>query len=83
MVNDRQTHDLPEQADEMDRIARFMGYPDARDFALAFLRHVDIVRAELSGGFRACARSAWHRGGAGRSWIFVVTTRSRRRPSRR
>ena len=28
----------------MIRIARFMGYPDSRPFALDFLRHVDIVR---------------------------------------
>jgi glutamate-ammonia-ligase adenylyltransferase len=44
MVNDRQTHNLPEQPSEMIRIARFMGYPDSRPFALDFLRHVDIVR---------------------------------------
>jgi [glutamine synthetase] adenylyltransferase / [glutamine synthetase]-adenylyl-L-tyrosine phosphorylase len=43
MVNDRQTHNLPEQPAEMDRIARFMGYPDTPAFALDFLRHVDIV----------------------------------------
>ena len=44
MVNDRQTHDLPEQSAEMDRIARFMAYPDAPAFARDFLRHVGVVR---------------------------------------
>jgi glutamate-ammonia-ligase adenylyltransferase len=45
MVNDRQTHNLPEQPDELTRIARFMAYPDAPTFAQDFLRHVEIVRA--------------------------------------
>ena len=45
MVNDRQTHSLPEQPAEMSRIALFMGYQDAAVFATDFLRHVDIVRA--------------------------------------
>ena len=45
MVNDRQTHNLPEQPAEMERIARFMGYQDAPAFATTFLHHVDIVRA--------------------------------------
>ena len=45
MVNDRQTHNLPEQSGEMDRLARFMGYSDAPAFANDFLSHVDIVRA--------------------------------------
>ena len=51
MVNDRQTHDLPEQPEEMNRIARFMAYPDAKAFALDFLRHVDIVRANYRAVF--------------------------------
>jgi [glutamine synthetase] adenylyltransferase / [glutamine synthetase]-adenylyl-L-tyrosine phosphorylase len=51
MVNDRQTHNLPEQSDEMNRIARFMSYPDAPSFALDFLRHVDIVRANYRAVF--------------------------------
>jgi glutamate-ammonia-ligase adenylyltransferase len=51
MVNDRQTHDLPEQPEEMNRIARFMAYPDAKTFALEFLRHVDIVRANYRAVF--------------------------------
>jgi [glutamine synthetase] adenylyltransferase / [glutamine synthetase]-adenylyl-L-tyrosine phosphorylase len=45
MVNDRQTHDLPDSAEQMDRIARFMGYPHTADFAREVLRHAGIVRA--------------------------------------
>ncbi len=45
MVNDRQTHDLPQQPGEVGRIACFMGYPEAASFAAAFLTHVEIVRA--------------------------------------
>jgi glutamate-ammonia-ligase adenylyltransferase len=51
MVNDRQTHNLPEQAEDMKRIAVFMGYPDSRAFADDFLRHVDIVRANYRAVF--------------------------------
>ena len=51
MVNDRQTHNLPEQPDEMNRIAVFMGYPDAPAFAADFLRHVNIVRANYRAVF--------------------------------
>ena len=51
MVNDRQTHNLPEQRDEMDRIARFMGYPETPAFADSFLRHVDVVRANYRAVF--------------------------------
>ncbi len=51
MVNDRQTHDLPPAGDEMDRIARFMSYPDTVAFAEDFLRHVDIVRTNYRAVF--------------------------------
>jgi glutamate-ammonia-ligase adenylyltransferase len=51
MVNDRQTHTLPDQPAEMDRIACFMGYKDATSFAQSFLRHVDIVRANYRAVF--------------------------------
>ena len=83
MVNDRQTHNLPEQPDEMNRIARFMAYPDAPAFALDFLRHVDIVRANYRGGLRTCSRSARHRGGRTRTGFPRRRSRSRRQPSRR
>jgi glutamate-ammonia-ligase adenylyltransferase len=51
MVNDRQTHNLPEQAEEMKQIACFMGYPDAPAFALDFLRYLDVVRANYRAVF--------------------------------
>jgi [glutamine synthetase] adenylyltransferase / [glutamine synthetase]-adenylyl-L-tyrosine phosphorylase len=51
MVNDRQTHTLPEQPAELHRIACFLGYPDAPSFARAFLLHVDIVRANYRAVF--------------------------------
>ena len=51
MVNDRQTHRLPETDHEMIRIARFLGYPDAQTFALDFLRHVSLVRTNYSAVF--------------------------------
>ena len=51
MVNDRQTHNLPEQPGEMERVAYFMGFPDARAFARQFLVHVNIVRAEYRAVF--------------------------------
>jgi glutamate-ammonia-ligase adenylyltransferase len=51
MVNDRQTHTLPEKPAEMDHIACFAGYPDAPAFALGFLRQVEIVRANYRAVF--------------------------------
>jgi glutamate-ammonia-ligase adenylyltransferase len=53
MVNDRQTHDLPEQPEAVAHIARFMGYPDAASFAAEFLRHADVVRANYRAVFEA------------------------------
>ena len=52
MISDRQTHELPTQAGEMSRIAKFMSYPDAPTFAHDFLRHVDIVRTNYRAVFR-------------------------------
>ncbi len=51
MVNDRQTHTLPQQHDEMNHVALFLGYRDARAFARECLRHVDIVRANYRAVF--------------------------------
>ncbi len=45
MIADRQTHDLPDSADQMDRIARFMFHADTAAFAREVLRHAGIVRA--------------------------------------
>jgi glutamate-ammonia-ligase adenylyltransferase len=51
MVNDRQTHTLPEKPTEMAHIACFMGYPDTAAFADAFLHQVAIVRANYRAVF--------------------------------
>ncbi|HEY1412670.1 MAG TPA: bifunctional [glutamine synthetase] adenylyltransferase/[glutamine synthetase]-adenylyl-L-tyrosine phosphorylase, partial [Rhodopila sp.] len=51
MVNDRQTHSLPEAGEPMHRIARFMGYADSPAFALDVLRHIEIVRANYRSVF--------------------------------
>jgi [glutamine synthetase] adenylyltransferase / [glutamine synthetase]-adenylyl-L-tyrosine phosphorylase len=45
MVNDRQTHTLPEAPEQIDRISRFMGYTRTTAFALDVLRHAEIVRS--------------------------------------
>jgi [glutamine synthetase] adenylyltransferase / [glutamine synthetase]-adenylyl-L-tyrosine phosphorylase len=52
MVNDRQTHSLPDEPNEMERIARFMGYPNAPAFADDFLRFVGVVRANYRAVFQ-------------------------------
>ncbi len=51
MVNDRQTHDLPQQPADVGRIACFMGYAGAAPFAADFLRHVAVVRANYRAVF--------------------------------
>ncbi len=44
MVADRQTHDMPQAADDIARISAFMGHPDAKSFARALLRQLGRVR---------------------------------------
>jgi glutamate-ammonia-ligase adenylyltransferase len=51
MVNDRQTHTLPEAPEQINRISRFMGYTDTTEFALDVLRHADIVRSNYRAVF--------------------------------
>lgn len=51
MVNDRQTHSLPDSPAGVDRIATFMGYPDTAMFAEDLLRHAKIVRTAYRGVF--------------------------------
>lgn len=51
MVNDRQTHHLPEQLGDLNRIAQFMGYLNTQSFADDFLSHVKIVRANYHAVF--------------------------------
>jgi [glutamine synthetase] adenylyltransferase / [glutamine synthetase]-adenylyl-L-tyrosine phosphorylase len=51
MVNDRQTHTVPEAADQIDRIARFMGRTETATFALDLLRHAEMVRSNYRAVF--------------------------------
>ncbi len=44
MVNDRQTHELPDTPAGIGHIAVFLGFPDAAAFTAALLRHIRIVR---------------------------------------
>ncbi len=44
MVNDRQTHELPDTPEGMAQIAVFLCFPDAAAFTKALLRHIEIVR---------------------------------------
>jgi glutamate-ammonia-ligase adenylyltransferase len=53
MVADRQTHTLPERADQLTRFAVFMGYADAAAFAAALLRQLDRVRLRYGEVFEA------------------------------
>ena len=51
MVHDRQTHSLPDRADQFDAFAIFMGYPDSSAFATALLRHMARVRTAYGAVF--------------------------------
>jgi len=51
MVNDRQTHTMPENPDDIGRIALFMGMPDARTFALALIHQLSRVRVHYASVF--------------------------------
>jgi glutamate-ammonia-ligase adenylyltransferase len=51
MVNDRQTHVLPEKSDDLARIALFLGFPGADPFALALIRQLARVRAHYAAVF--------------------------------
>jgi [glutamine synthetase] adenylyltransferase / [glutamine synthetase]-adenylyl-L-tyrosine phosphorylase len=51
MVNDRQTHTLPEKPEDMTRIAMFLGFPDAGAFASALLHQLGRVRVHYAAVF--------------------------------
>jgi glutamate-ammonia-ligase adenylyltransferase len=51
MVADRQTHSLPEKPADLHRLAVFLGYADAADFAEALLRHLRRVRRDYRAVF--------------------------------
>ncbi|MBY0382547.1 MAG: bifunctional [glutamine synthetase] adenylyltransferase/[glutamine synthetase]-adenylyl-L-tyrosine phosphorylase [Xanthobacteraceae bacterium] len=45
MIADEQTHTLPTDAEGVERIARFMGYPDRKSFAAELLAHLSCVQS--------------------------------------
>ncbi|HEY2133052.1 MAG TPA: bifunctional [glutamine synthetase] adenylyltransferase/[glutamine synthetase]-adenylyl-L-tyrosine phosphorylase [Acetobacteraceae bacterium] len=53
MVADRQTHTLPERADQLSQFATFMGYPDSAAFATVLLRHLTQVQTRYREVFEA------------------------------
>ena len=53
MVADRQTHDIPERAADLHRVALFLGYTDAGAFARDLLAHLHRVRAHYAEVFEA------------------------------
>lgn len=44
MIADEQTHTLPESAEEVERLARFMGFPQRDGFAEELLTHLNRVQ---------------------------------------
>lgn len=48
MVNDRQTHELPEKPTDLARVATFLGYPDTAAFAADLLDRLARVRARYA-----------------------------------
>jgi glutamate-ammonia-ligase adenylyltransferase len=44
MVADEQTHSLPDEAEAVERFARFFGYPSRAAFAKDLLFHLDVVQ---------------------------------------
>lgn len=48
MMADAQTHDLPENVVEMERFARFMGYPDRDAFAADLLERMQRVQTHYA-----------------------------------
>jgi glutamate-ammonia-ligase adenylyltransferase len=48
MVADRQTHELPQRPEDLERFATFMGYQDAAQFAAALLFHLERVRVRYA-----------------------------------
>jgi glutamate-ammonia-ligase adenylyltransferase len=48
MVADEQTHTLPEDAETMERFARFLGFSDRNAFALVLLGHLKRVQQHYS-----------------------------------
>ena len=51
MINDRQTHVLPDKPGDLTRIAVFLGFPGAATFAAALIRQLSRVRVHYASVF--------------------------------
>ena len=52
MINDRQTHSVPVKPEDLDRLAIFLGLPDAAAFAAALLHQLSQVRTHYAAVFQ-------------------------------
>lgn len=52
MIDDRQTHSLPDTSQEMEALAKFVGFTDAKDFTNALQTHLACVRKHYAGLFK-------------------------------
>jgi [glutamine synthetase] adenylyltransferase / [glutamine synthetase]-adenylyl-L-tyrosine phosphorylase len=51
MINDRQVHSFPKAGRDLDRVACFLGYPDAAALATDYLGHISKVRRHYQAVF--------------------------------
>jgi glutamate-ammonia-ligase adenylyltransferase len=58
MIGDEQTHTLPEEADAMTRLARFLGFADRDAFARELVQHLERVQTHYSKLFEGEAAQA-------------------------
>jgi glutamate-ammonia-ligase adenylyltransferase len=58
MVNDRQTHELPDSPAGIGHIAVFLGYADAAAFTAELLRHIETVRTHYRQVFESVPETA-------------------------
>jgi glutamate-ammonia-ligase adenylyltransferase len=65
MVDDRQTHRLPEAEPELARIASFCGFPTLPDFVTALTGHLKRVERHYAGLFEAAPDLSAGNGAAG------------------
>ena len=65
MVADRQTHRLPESAEELARIASFMGFASAEEFSTALIGHLSRVERRYAGMFETAPDLSAGNGAAG------------------
>ncbi|WP_149538612.1 bifunctional [glutamine synthetase] adenylyltransferase/[glutamine synthetase]-adenylyl-L-tyrosine phosphorylase [Siccirubricoccus phaeus] len=71
MVNDRQTHRLPEDEAGLARIAAFMGFASTDEFAAAFLSHLQRVERHYGKFFEAAPALSEEGGGNGGNLVFT------------